>query len=81
MGSCLFEQATSLLADGSVAEKAVIRGGTLQQWHATYEGMQAAVAQVLDNLHEYREELAALMTERFHLVPEMAAEAVPVWGR
>ena len=37
-----------------------------------YEAMQAAVAKVLDNLHGYREELTALMTERFHLVP--------VWG-
>jgi len=52
----------------------------LQQWHATYEAMQAAVARVLDNLHEYRDELTTLMTERFHLVPEMPAEAVPVWG-
>jgi transposase len=58
-----------------------LRKHALQQWHATYEAMQAAVAQVLDNLHEYREELAALMTERFHLVPEMPAETVPVWGR
>jgi hypothetical protein len=39
------------------------------------------VAQVLDNLQEYREESAALMTERFHLVPEMPAETVHVWGK
>jgi hypothetical protein len=40
--------------------------------------MQAAVAQVLDHLEDYREELTALMTERFHLVPEMPAETAPV---
>jgi transposase len=55
-----------------------LRKHALQQWHATYEAMQAAVAKVLDNLHEYREELTALMTERFHLVPETAAETAPV---
>ena len=27
-----------------------------------------------------RKELTALMTERFHLVPERPAEAMPVWG-
>jgi transposase len=57
-----------------------LRNHALQQWHATYEAMQAAVASVLDNLQEYREELTALMTERFHLVPEMPVETVPVWG-
>jgi transposase len=58
-----------------------LRKHALQQWHATYEAMQAAVAKVLDHLEDYREELAALMTERFHLVPEMPAETVPVWGK
>ena len=57
-----------------------LRKHALQQWHATYEAMQAAVARVLDNLQEYREELTTLMTERFHLVPEMPVEAMPVWG-
>jgi transposase len=57
-----------------------LRRHALQQWHATYEAMQAAVAQVLDHLVDYREELTALMTERFHLVPAMQAETVPVWG-
>jgi hypothetical protein len=41
--------------------------------------MQAAVARLLDHLEDHREELTALMTEQFHLVPDMAAEAVPVW--
>jgi transposase len=55
-----------------------LRQHALQQWHASYEAMQAAVARVLDHLEDYREELTALMTERFHLVPERPAEAVPV---
>ena len=41
--------------------------------------MQTAVAKALDHLEDYWEELTALMTERFHLVPERPAEAVPVW--
>jgi transposase len=57
-----------------------LRKHALQQWHATYEAMQAAVSRILDHLEDYREELTMLMTERFHLVPEMTAEAVPVWG-
>jgi len=40
--------------------------------------MQTAVEKVLDHLENYREELTALMTERFHLVPAMPAETVPV---
>jgi transposase len=57
-----------------------LRKHALQQWHPTYEAMQAAVAKVLDNLHAYRDELTTLMTERFHLVPQMPMETVPVWG-
>jgi transposase len=56
-----------------------LRKHALQQWHASYEAMQAAVARLLDHLEDHREELTALMTEQFHLVPDMAAEAVPVW--
>ena len=56
-----------------------LRKHALQQWHASYEAMQAAVARLLDHLEDHREELTASMTEQFHLVPEMAAEAVPVW--
>jgi transposase len=58
-----------------------LRKHALQQWHPTYEAMQAAVASVLDHLQDYREELTTLMTERFHLVPEMPAETVLVWGK
>ena len=58
-----------------------LRKHALQQWHATYEAMQAAVAKVLDHLEDYRDELTTLMTERFHLVPAIPAETVPVWGK
>src|SRR5262245_10747243 len=57
-----------------------LRKHALQQWHPSYEAMQAAVARVLDHLQEYHEELTTLMAERFHLLPERPAEAVPVWG-
>jgi transposase len=57
-----------------------LRKHALQQWHASYEAMQAAVAKVLDHLQDYQEELKTLMVERFHLVPEMPAQTAPVWG-
>ena len=58
----------------------LLRKHALQQWHASYEAMQAAVAKVLDHLQDYQEELKTLMVERFHLVPEMPAQTAPVWG-
>ena len=58
-----------------------LRKHALQQWHATYQAIHAGVGRVLDHMHEDREELTALMTERFHLVPEMPVETVPVWGK
>jgi transposase len=45
-----------------------LRKKALSRWHVTFEGMQAAVAGVLDRLGEYRDELATLMTERFSIV-------------
>jgi transposase len=45
-----------------------LRKKALSRWHVTFEGMQAAVAEVLDRLGEYRDELATLMTERFSIV-------------
>jgi transposase len=47
----------------------------LSKWHKTFEDMQAAVADVLGNLHRYREELTTLMTENFHIPDE---EDIPV---
>jgi transposase len=45
-----------------------LRKKAFQRWHLTFEGMQAAVAEVLDRLGEYRDELSPLMTERFAIV-------------
>jgi transposase len=55
-----------------------LRKEALQKWHPTFEDMQAAVAQVLDNLPRYREQLATLMTERFHLTPVVSTIIVGV---
>ena len=45
-----------------------LRKKALSRWHVTFEGMQAAVAEVLDRLGDHRDELATLMTERFAIV-------------
>src|SRR3954463_1282346 len=45
-----------------------LRKKALSRWHKTFEAMQAAVAEVLDHLDAYREELSTLMTERFAIV-------------
>ena len=45
-----------------------LRKKALNRWHVTFESMQAAVAEVLDRLGEYRDELSTLMTERFAIV-------------
>jgi transposase len=42
-----------------------LRKKALNRWLKTFEEMQAAVAEVLDHLSDYRDELATLMTERF----------------
>jgi transposase len=46
-----------------------LRKEALQKWHPSFEEMQRAVAEVLDNLPRYRKQLETLMTERFHLTP------------
>lgn len=45
-----------------------LRKKALNRWHKTFEEMQTAVAEVLDRLGDYRDELATLMTERFAIV-------------
>ena len=40
----------------------------LRQWHPTFAAMQAAVAEVLDHLEAYRDELSTLMVEQFHII-------------
>ena len=46
-----------------------VRKEALRCWHNTFEAMQTAIAQVLDNLSQYRNQLATLLTLNFHLVP------------
>jgi transposase len=55
-----------------------LRKEALQKWHPTFEDMQKAVADVLDNLPKYREQLTTLMTERFHLTPIVSTIVVGV---
>ncbi|MHB8736639.1 MAG: transposase [Terriglobales bacterium] len=55
-----------------------LRKEALQQWHATFEDMQQAVADVLDDLACYEDHLATLMTERFHLSPRIETVVVGV---
>jgi transposase len=45
-----------------------LRKKALNRWHKSFEEMQGAVAEVLDHLSEYRDELSTLMTERFAIV-------------
>jgi transposase len=52
-----------------------LRKKALNRWHKTFAEMQAAVAEVLDHLDAYRDELATLMTEEFHLVEVTEAVA------
>jgi transposase len=55
-----------------------LRKEALQKWHPTFEDMQKAVANVLDNLPLYRKQLETLMTERFHLTPKVSTIVVGV---
>src|SRR5262249_45266576 len=55
-----------------------LRKEALQRWHPSFEAMQQAVADVLDNLPRYREQLETLMSERFHLTPVVSTIVVGV---
>jgi transposase len=55
-----------------------LRKEALQKWHATFEDMQQAVADVLDNLERYHDQIESLMTERFHLSPRIETIKVGV---
>jgi hypothetical protein len=55
-----------------------LRKEALQKWHPTFEDMQQAVADVLDNLPRYHKQLDTLMTERFHLTPQVSTVIVGV---
>jgi transposase len=45
-----------------------LRQKALRRWHKTFEAMQEAVSAVLDHLEQYRDELATLMVDRFHVI-------------
>jgi transposase len=55
-----------------------LRKEALQKWHPSFEAMQQAVAEVLDNLPRYSKQLETLMTERFHLTPVVSTIIVGV---
>ena len=46
----------------------LLKQKALSRWHETFEAMQGAVSEVLDHLDEYREELATLMVDTFHVI-------------
>jgi transposase len=47
-----------------------LRQNALCRWHKTFAAMQEAVTEVLDHLDQYRDELATLMVEKFHIIPK-----------
>lgn len=47
-----------------------LKNKALGRWHPTFEAMERAIADVLGHLDSYREELALLMVERFHIIEE-----------
>jgi transposase len=52
-----------------------LRAKALCRWHKTFEAMQEAVSAVLDHLDRYRDELATLMVEQFHIIDK---QEIPV---
>src|SRR6476620_3382024 len=52
-----------------------MKGKALSRWHETFEAMQQAVSEVLEHLGQYREELATLMIDEFHIIEE---QEIPV---
>ena len=47
----------------------------LSRWHPTFEAMERAVSEVLDHLGDYRDELATLMVDEFHIIQK---QEIPV---
>jgi transposase len=52
-----------------------LRQKALSRWHKTFEAMQEVVSEVLDHLSQYRDELATLMVEEFHIIDK---QEIPV---
>jgi transposase len=53
-----------------------LRKKAMRAWYQTFEEMQQAIANVLDNLDKYTDERDTLMTERFRLVPKKEENTV-----
>jgi transposase len=51
----------------------LLRKKAFTRWHKTFEAMEEAVAEVLDHLENYHDELTTLMTEKFQLHPQAKA--------
>ena len=51
----------------------LLRKKAFTRWHKTFEAMEEAVAEVLDHLEDYRDELTTLMTEKFQRHPQAKA--------
>jgi transposase len=54
-----------------------LRKTALNRWHGTFEAMQGAVAEVLDHLDRYRQELDSLMTQEFPILKDEALPLAP----
>jgi len=56
----------------------LLKQKALSRWHQTFEAMERSVSEVLDHLDEYREELATLMVDEFHIIEK---QDIPVQYR
>ena len=54
-----------------------MKKNALSDWHTSFEAMQQAVANVLDHLGHYADELKTLLPERFQLWPDEAWQTCP----
>ena len=63
--------AAGLLAESDLIERLwkLLRKEAFTRWHESFEAMEQAVSEGLDNLGDYREELDTLMTEKFQRHP------------
>jgi len=78
---CIRLEASAAVLAESEPDRAVVEVSAqeaLQQWHPTFADMQQAVRRLLDHLERYEEQLASLMTERFHLSPRIEVIRVGV---
>ena len=53
----------------------LLKQKALGRWHQTFESMEQAIGAVLDHLDQYREELATLMVDEFHIIEK---QEIPV---